>query len=342
MEMQWVLKGCKMCKPVGQMLNTLWLRRDSKETGLLSEHDRCIKWKKKNRNCWWEWEVGREGSEFLASKRTKFIFQDKCETFTRWINSNQSVIEVWSYSCAKGDAYLGYQTVLLISFVVFRCGSEPSLWWKWARALILGPDRHVCWPVSAPKISLSPPSSSSVIPSSLPWFPHLVYYYSIIASICLSSHRVDRDQEQKTVRARMQKEGRIFFFTPIQTHPLPALSSSHSPSSEQIKMLRSHFSLSVQEIIIQTDFWTASCTIRNSAALGRKMWFKLVLYCITIYSWSRLPSHTPSVSLQGCLVRVFISVWMHECTYKYNVYTHPGIYFVSYINFLWPLQDCQL
>lgn len=154
MEMQWVLKGCKRCKPVGQMLNTLWLRRDSKETGLLSEHDRCIKLKKKNRNCWWEWEVGREGSEFLASKRTKFIFQDKCETFTRWINSNQSVIEVWSYSCAKGDAYLGYQTVLLISFMVFRCGSEPSLWWKWARALILGPDRHVCWPVSAPKISL--------------------------------------------------------------------------------------------------------------------------------------------------------------------------------------------
>lgn len=23
MEMQWVLKGCKRCKPVGQMLNTL-------------------------------------------------------------------------------------------------------------------------------------------------------------------------------------------------------------------------------------------------------------------------------------------------------------------------------
>lgn len=68
-----------------------------------------------------------------------------------------------------------------------------------------------------------------------------------------------------------EKRGQDFFFTPIQTHPLPALSSSHSPSSEQIKMLRSHFSLSVQEIIIQTDFWTASCTIRNSAALGRKM-----------------------------------------------------------------------
>lgn len=117
----------------------------------------------------------------------------------------------------------------------------------------------------------------SVIPSSLPWFPHIVYYYSIITSICLSSHRVDQNQEQKTVKAKTKKEGGVVvvggggIFTPTQTHLLPPLSSSQSPSSEQIKMLQSHFSLSVQEIIIQHDFWTASCTIRNSAALGRKM-----------------------------------------------------------------------
>lgn len=285
-------------------------------------------------------------NERLEGREVNFLLQrEQSSSFkisAKHLHAESILIKVWSKcdltAALKEMHILGirqYSWFLSWCFVVGLSrhfdGNEHGRWFSGPIDTCAGP-----WALQRS------PSSSSVIPSSLPWFPHLVYYYSIIASICLSSHRVDWDQEQKTVRARMKKEGRIFFFTPIQTHPLPALSSSHSPSSEQIKMLRSHFSLSVQEIIIQTDFWTASCTIRNSAALGRKMWFKLVLYCITIYSWSRLPSHTPSVSLQGCLVRVFVSVWMHECTYKYNVYTHPGIYFVSYINFLWPLQDCQL
>lgn len=87
-------------------------------------------------------------------------------------------------------------------------------------------------------------------------------------------------------------------------------------------MLQSHFSLSARDIIIQYDFWTASCTIRNSAALGKKMWFKLVLYNITVYLWSLLPSHTVSVfSLRpfcvymcmfGCMNA--LSHMMYKCT----------------------------
>ena len=76
-------------------------------------------------------------------------------------------------------------------------------------------------------------------------------------------------------------------------------------------MLQSHFSLSVRDIIIQHDFWTASCTIRNSAALGKKMWFKLVLYYITVYLWSLLPSHTLSLSLWG-------HFWVCVCSDAYT------------------------
>lgn len=138
-------------------------------------------------------------------------------------------------------------------------GADP-----WARSTrVLARERSEDIPFS---------SSFSVISPSLPWFPPMVYYYSIITSICLSSHRVDRDQEQKTVRARKKKRARGIFLSSTNTSPpTPLLFSSQSPSSDQIKMLQSHFSLSVRDIIIQHDFWTASCAIRNSTALGKKM-----------------------------------------------------------------------
>lgn len=149
-------------------------------------------------------------------------------------------------------------------------------------------------------------SSFSVIPPSPSWFPPMVYYYSIIASICLSSHRVDRDQEQKAVRVRRkEKEDRRDFslqYKHISSLPSPP---SQSPSSDLIKMLQSHFSLSVQNIIIQHDFWTASCTIRNSTAPGKKMWFRLVLYYITVYVWSLLPPHGLSVPVWGHCMCMF-------------------------------------
>lgn len=46
---------------------------------------------------------------------------------------------------------------------------------------------------------------------------------------------------------------------------------TQSPSSDLIKMLRSHFTLSVQGFIIRSDFWTASCAIRNVTAPGENV-----------------------------------------------------------------------
>lgn len=149
--------------------------------------------------------------------------------------------------------------------MVVRCRSAPSMWWKSAQALNCGPNRHMCWPERAQKISLF--SSSSVIPPSLSWFPPMVYYYGIIASICLSSHRVDRNQEQKTVRVRKKKRtGGISLSNTNTSSLLPPHPSLQNLSSDLIKMLQSHFPLSVQNLIIQHDSWTASCTIRNSTA----------------------------------------------------------------------------
>lgn len=73
-------------------------------------------------------------------------------------------------------------------------------------------------------------------------------------------------------------------------------------------MLQSHFSCSVWDIIIQHDFWTASCTIRNSAALGKKTWFRLLLYYMTVYIRSPLPSH----SLFEIFVCMCLDAWMHS------------------------------
>lgn len=109
--------------------------------------------------------------------------------------------------------------------MVLRCRSAPSMWWKSAQALNCGPDRHMCWPERAQKISRFS-SSSTVSPPSLSWFPPMVYYYGIIASICLSSHRVDRNQEQKTVRVRKKKRaGGISLSNPNTSPPSPPLPS---------------------------------------------------------------------------------------------------------------------
>ena len=128
---------------------------------------------------------------------------------------------------------------------------------------IHGPDGHVCWPVSAQRISLSPPPLLSL--SSL----HLLMVSS--HGLLLHYNRfhlpvkplVRWRSETKDSESESEKESRRDFFSPIQTNLLPPLAPSQSPSSDLIKMLQSHFSRSVQDIIIQHDFWTASCTIRN-------------------------------------------------------------------------------
>lgn len=198
-----------------------------------------------------------------------------------------------------------------------RCRSEPSRWWKWAQA---GPIDTCAGPWAFWRsllllllllfchLSVSPMVSSHGL---------LLQYncYHLPVKPLGRWRPETNDSESEKV-----KEGRREFFSPIQTHLLLPL-SSQSPSSDQIIMLHSHFSLSVWDIIIQHDFWTASCTIRDSAALGKKMWFKLVLYYITVYLSSLLPSHTLSVFLWGCPLCMCVCVWMHECTYRYYVYT---------------------
>lgn len=129
-------------------------------------------------------------------------------------------------------------------FPMVWCRSEPSRWWN----------EHRRWSVDQVDTCAGPwavhtsPFPFSSLCLSLPWFPPMVYYYAIIASMCLSSHRVDQNQEQKTTRARKRKEKKEWFFSPVQTiffPPVPFILNS-----DQIKMPQGHFSLSVQDIII--------------------------------------------------------------------------------------------
>lgn len=261
-----------------------------------------------------EKERMEEGESILLFDENEFIFLDhgsKCEASARWVMSNQAWSKI-SHPWERNCIFFSREAILLITFPVVRCRSEPSRWWKWAQA---GPIDTCAGPWAFQRsllllllLLLCHLSVSLMVSSHGLLLQHNRFHLPVKPPGRLRS--VTKDSEREKV-----EEGRGEFFSPTQTHLPPPL-SSQSPSSDQIKMLQSHFSLSVQDIIIQHDFWTASRTIRGSATLGKKMWFKLVLYYITVYLWSLLPSHTLSVSFWGCssvcvCVCVCVYAWMH-------------------------------
>lgn len=161
-----VLKGCKRCRPEGQMLNTLWLRETEREDGATVSGR--LQWeaeKVRHRDC--EAEGMRMSSAFTSGPQS-------VETSAHRIRSNQAVIKVFTSLGKKSPEIVGREAILLKPLPAVRWRSGPSRWWKWASALIRGSDWHMCWPVSGPKISPSPPPPLSpplhLSHGFLPWF----------------------------------------------------------------------------------------------------------------------------------------------------------------------------
>lgn len=111
------------------------------------------------------------------------------------------------------------------------------------------------------------PFSISVI-SSLPWFSShglLLQYNSFHLPVKPPSSRTkDRKTERRSFLSNTNTCGEGGGGT---RGVLLRSKSLFGPNQNAA----SHFTFSLRDIIIQHDFWTASCTIRNSAALGKKM-----------------------------------------------------------------------
>lgn len=112
---------------------------------------------------------------------------------------------------------------------------------------------------------------------------------------------------------RRWRRREVGFLSPTQTHLLPPPPPSQNSSSDLIKMLRSHFTLSVQGFIIRSDFWTASCAIRNPTAPGENVRFTLAPCDTTVYLPSP-PQHSQPLTFSlHCLAFVLQhTVCMHN------------------------------
>lgn len=99
---QRVLKGCERYRPMGQMLNTLWLSWDRARARatVRAWPQHKTEEKKTIQHLPWRTKRWREEKWFCCFKENEFIIQDQtstCETSGHWIKSNQAVIKDLTY-----------------------------------------------------------------------------------------------------------------------------------------------------------------------------------------------------------------------------------------------------